>query len=108
MKTKAILIYLILIGFAFAIFITLASLIFAASPCYGVTQTLYDPDGYIYDVRADIHGIRIVNGTSDTYDGAYFLRINGGNYSATNLTVSGRNIVGTVKTVNGLQVIRKL
>jgi hypothetical protein len=64
-----------------------------ATPCYGtdVTEILYDPDGFIYDVTTGA-GTCIMDGTLDCYDNAYFLRINGVNYNATNLSITGRNI----------------
>jgi len=81
----------------------------AATPCYGTgtTEVLYDPDGYIYDVSTSA-GTCISEGTADSYDNAYYLRINGVNYNATNLTISGRNIIGTTETLSGLRVTRKL
>lgn len=80
----------------------------SATPCYGSTyEILYDPDGYIYDVSTG-SGTCISDGTLDAYDNAYYLRINGVNYNATNLTISGRNIIGTTQTLSGLLVKRKL
>ncbi len=80
----------------------------SAPPCYGSTyEILYDPDGYRYDVSTGA-GTCIAAGTLDAYDNAYFLRINGVNYNATNLTISGRNIIGTTETLSGLLVTRKL
>ncbi len=75
-------------------------------PCYGTTN-LYDPDGYLYDVGTG-YGTCLEEGTNDAYDLAYFLRINGVNYNATDLTISGRNIIGKTETLSGLQVTRKL
>ena len=81
----------------------------SAAPCYGTgtTQVLYDPDGYMYDVSTSA-GTCISEGTADAYDNAYYLRINGVNYNATNLTISGRNIIGTTEVLSGLRVTRKL
>jgi len=80
----------------------------SATPCYGSTyEILYDPDGYIYDVSTG-SGTCISDGTLDAYDNAYYLRINSVNYNANNLTISGRNIIGTTQTLSGLRVTRKL
>lgn len=95
--------------FCYVIFVFTAMTVLSifTSPCNGATtQTLYDPDGYLYDIYTGA-GTYISGGTSDAYDGAYYLRINGVNYNATDLTVSGRNIIGTVETLSGLQVARK-
>jgi hypothetical protein len=82
-----------------------------ALPCYGTApyEVLYGPEGFIYDVSSGTAGgTCIYEGTNDAYDNAYFLRINGVNYNATNLTISGRNIIGTTEILGGLRVIRKL
>ncbi|MHC4640861.1 MAG: S8 family serine peptidase [Planctomycetota bacterium] len=80
----------------------------SATPSYGSTyEILYDPDGYIYDVSTG-SGTCILDGTDDAYDNAYCLKINGVMYNATNLTISGRNIIGTTETLSGLRVTRKL
>ena len=80
----------------------------SVTPCYGSTfEILYDPDGYMYDVSTG-YGTCISGGTSDAYDNAYYLKINSVNYNATNLTISGRNIIGTTETLSGLRVTRKL
>ncbi len=68
---------------------------------------LYDSDGFRYDVSTG-SGTCLSEGTADSYDNAYYLKINGVNYNATNLSLSGRNIVGTTETVAGLRVTRKL
>lgn len=81
----------------------------SATPSYGSTyEILYDPEGNIYDVSTGSSGTCIVDGTNDSYDNAYFLRINSVNYNATNLTISGRHIIGTTETMSGLRVTRKL
>ena len=96
--------YIYLIS-VFAAFTVLA---LSATPCYGSTyEILFDPDGYRYDVSTG-NGTCLQDGTSDAYDNTYFLRINGVTYNATNLTVSGRNIIGTTETLSGLRVTRKL
>jgi len=83
-------------------------LVLSAAFCYGSTsETLTDPDGYRYDVSTG-SGTCIAEGTADAYDNAYFLRINGVTYNATNLNISGRNISGTTESVSGLRVARKL
>ena len=83
-------------------------LILSAPPCHGsVSEILYDPDGYRYDVISG-GGTCIAEGSVDAYDNAYYLRVNGVNYNATGLTISGRNIVGTTETLGGLRVTRKL
>jgi len=77
-------------------------------PCYGTgCLILYDPDGYTYDVCTGA-GTCISEGTNDAYDNAYFLRINGVNYNATDLTTAGRNIIGSTEILSGLRVTRKL
>lgn len=76
-----------------------------ALPCFA-TQTLTDPDGYLYDAYEGT--VNLVNGSSDAYDGAYYLKINGTTYSSSTLTVQGRNIVGQVHVISGLEVTRKL
>jgi hypothetical protein len=77
-------------------------------PCYGSTfETLYDPDGYVYDVITGSDTC-IFYGTNRAYDRAYFLKINGVEYNASNLTISGRDIIGTTETLSGLWVTRKL
>ena len=90
--------------------VTILSAILAlqALPCNGSTlETLTGPEGFIYDVSTG-DGTCIAEGSSDAYDNAYFLRINGVNYNATNLTISGRNIIGTTEILGGLRVTRKL
>jgi len=90
--------------------VTILSAILAlqALPCNGSTlETLTGPEGFIYDVSTG-DGTCIAEGTNDAYDNAYFLRINGVNYNATNLTISGRNIIGTIEILSGLRVTRKL
>ncbi len=80
-----------------------------ATPSHGSTyEILYDPEGNVYDVSTGSSGTCIVDGTNDSYDNAYFLRINSVNYNATNLTISGRRIIGTTETMSGLRVTRKL
>ncbi|MGB2806754.1 MAG: S8 family serine peptidase [Sedimentisphaerales bacterium] len=82
-----------------------------APPSYGSTlEILYDPDGYVYDVSSGplVSGTCLAEGTVDTYDRAYHLRINGVYYKASILTISGRNIFGNTQTVSGLRVTRKL
>ena len=102
MKSRSYVYYIVCVS------TTLAVLALSTPPCYGSTyETLYDPDGYIYDVSTG-SGTCLSDGTDDAYDNAYFLRINGVNYNATNLTISGRNIIGTTETVSGLRVTRKL
>ncbi|MHC4110777.1 MAG: S8 family serine peptidase [Planctomycetota bacterium] len=86
-------------------------LAFSAPPCYGSTlEILYDPDGYVYDVSSGptVSGTCLAEGTIDTYDRAYHLRINGVYYKASILTISDRNIIGNTQTVSGLRVARKL
>ncbi len=90
--------------------VTVMSAILAlqALPCNGSTlETLTGPEGFIYDVSTG-DGTCISEGSSDAYDGAYLLRINGVNYNASNLTISGRNIIGTTEILGGLRVTRKL
>ena len=83
-------------------------LVLSAIPCYGSTyEILIDPEGFRYDVLTG-GGTCISDGTDDAYDNAYFLRINNVSYNATNLTISGRNIIGTTETLSGLRVTRKL
>ncbi|MDH4240459.1 MAG: S8 family serine peptidase, partial [Phycisphaerae bacterium] len=80
----------------------------SAIPCYGSqAETLYDPDGYVYDVITG-YDTCIFEGSNNAYDRAYFLKINGVEYNAANLTISGRNIIGTSETLSGLKVTRKL
>ena len=80
----------------------------SAIPCYGSqAETLYDPDGYVYDVITGSDTC-IFYGTNRAYDRGYFLKINGVEYNAANLTISGRNIIGTTETLSGLWVTRKL
>ena len=90
---------------------TVLSAIFALQPlpCYGTAPfaVLYGPEGFVYDVSSGA-GTCIAEGTTDAYDNAYFLRINGTNYNASNLTISGRHIIGTTEVLSGLRVTRKL
>ena len=77
-------------------------------PCNGTAlEILYDQDGFRYDVSTG-GGTCIEAGMNDAYDNAYFLRINGVNYNAAGLTISGRNIIGTTQILSGLRVTRKL
>ena len=94
-------------------FVTVMSAILAlqALPCYGTApyEVLYGPEGFIYDVSSGTAGgTCLYEGTNDAYDYAYFLSINGVYYNATNLTISGRNIIGTTEILSGLLVTRKL
>jgi hypothetical protein len=103
MKSQSYVYFIVCVSAAFTV------LALSAPPCYGSTyETLYDPDGYyIYDVSTGSNTC-LYQGTDDAYDRAYYLRINGVYYNATNLTISGRNIIGTTETVSGLRVTRKL
>jgi len=79
-----------------------------ALPCHGTAQeTLYDPDGYLYDIQTG-SGTCIGEGTDDAYDGAYLLRIDGVTYNTTDLMLSGRNIIGGTEILSGLLVSRKI
>jgi len=94
-------------------FVTVMSAILAlqALPCYGTApyEVLTGPEGFIYDVSSGTAGgTCLYEGTNDAYDYAYFLSINGVYYNATNLTVSGRDIIGTTEILSGLLVTRKL
>jgi hypothetical protein len=96
------------ISYRISVLVAFTVLALSAIPCYGSTyEILYDPDGYVYDVSTG-GGTCISDGTSDAYDNAYYLRINSVNYNANNLTISGRNIIGTTETLSGLRVTRKL
>ena len=91
-------------------FVTVFSAILTlhALPCHGTAiEILYDPDGYEYDVVTG-GGTCLEDGTDDAYDDAYRLRINGTNYNATSLVISGRHIIGSTEVLSGLRVARKL
>ncbi|MHC4891685.1 MAG: hypothetical protein ACYTEO_19720 [Planctomycetota bacterium] len=103
MKSQSYVYFIVSVSAAFTV------LSLSARPCFGSTyEVLLDPDDYRYDVSTGGSGTCLSEGTDDAYDSAYYLRINGVYYNATNLTISGRNIIGTTETVSGLRVTRKL
>jgi hypothetical protein len=102
MKCQSYICHKIFVLAAFMVFF------FSAVPCYSsIYEVLYDPEGFRYDVVTS-SGTCIQEGTVDAYDNGYYLKINGVNYNANNLTISGRNIIGTTETLSGLRVTRKL